>query len=92
MKKIFLAATIALITLLISLTGAVYAVNAPQPDMEQILLKYGNKAEQDSKEELKKLVQDEVLKKNLDAARKEQQNDQASSTDNQKKEADTATN
>ncbi len=89
MKKIFLAARIAL---LMSFTGAVYAANAPQPDMEQILLKYGDEAEEASKKELKKLVQDEVLKKNLDAARKEQQNDQASSTDNQIKEADTATN
>jgi len=89
MKKLFLAATIALF---MSCTGTVYAANEPQPDMEQILLKYGNKAEEDSKKELKELVQDEVLKKNLEAARKEQQNDQASSTDNQKKEADTATN
>lgn len=89
MKPLFLAANIALI---MSFTAALYAVEIPEdvkPEMKEILLKYGNQAEEQSKEELKKLIEDEMLKKNLEAVRKAQLEDGVSSvpTDNQKKDA-----
>jgi hypothetical protein len=89
MKKLFLAVTI---TLLTPCTGTLYAADTPQPDMEQILLKYGNKAEEESKKELKELVQDKELKKNLEAARKDQKDTEAASTDTQKTEEASTTN
>ena len=74
MKKLFLAANTALI---MSFAATLYAVEIPdvKPEMKEILLKYGNQAEEQSKEELKKLIEDEMLKKNLEAVRKAQSGD-----------------
>jgi hypothetical protein len=84
MKKLFLAATIALI---MPFTTTLYAAGPPnQADLEKMALEFEKKAEEDSKNELKELVMDEVLKKELAAARGSQGDNQAISPANKKKE------
>ena len=70
MKQLFLAAHILVIMFC---AAALYAAELPEdvkPEMKEVLLKYGNQAVDQSKEELKKLIEDEMLKKNLEAVRK----------------------
>ena len=88
MKKLLLAATIAL---LMPFTTALYAADAPQSgvDLEKMALEFEKKAEKDSKDELKGLVHDEALKKDLAAARGSQGDNQAAAPASEKKEAAT---
>ncbi|WP_339137704.1 MAG: hypothetical protein WGN25_06285 [Candidatus Electrothrix sp. GW3-4] len=71
MKKLVVSATLAL---LMPFTAAVYAADAPQDkaDIEKMALQFEKKAEEDAKNELKRLVQEETLKKDLAAARGQQ--------------------
>jgi len=71
MKKLFLAAALAL---LMPCTISVYAADAPptKADLEKEFLKFEKKAEKDSKDELKGLVSEDVLKKELKEAREQQ--------------------
>jgi hypothetical protein len=90
MKKLFLAAPLAVtLALLMPFTAALYAAEIPEttPEMKEILLKYGSQAEKDSKAELEKLVQEEMLKKNLEAAREQQGDSPKVPSANEKKEA-----
>jgi hypothetical protein len=68
MKKLFFAATIALA---MAFTATLHAADTPQNnvDVEKMALEFEKKAEEDSKNELKGLVLDEVLKKDIAAAR-----------------------
>ena len=86
MKKLLLAATIAL---LMPFTTTLYAADAPQSNVEKMGLEFEKKAEEDAKNELKRLVQDEALKKDLAAARGDQGDNQAASPASKKKEVPT---
>ena len=88
MKRLLLAATIAL---LMPFTTTLYAADTPQSnvDLEKMGLEFEKKAEEDAKNELKGLVKDEALKKDLAAARGSQGDNQAASPASEKKEAAT---
>ncbi|MCI5126185.1 MAG: hypothetical protein D3925_17350 [Candidatus Electrothrix sp. AR5] len=84
MKKLFLTAIIALLMPFIT---TLYAAGPPnQADLEKMALEFEKKAEEDAKNELKRLVQNEALKKDLAAARGSQGDNQTLSPANKKKE------
>ena len=82
MKKLFFAATV---SLLMPFTAVLHAADIPQnnAEVEKMALEFEKRAEEDSKNELKRLVQDEALKKDLATARGQQESTQG----NDKKEA-----
>ncbi len=88
MKKLLLAATIAL---LMPFTATLHAADIPKNsvDLEKMALEFEKKAEEDSKNELKGMVKEEALKKDLAAARGSQGDNQAAAPANEKKEAAT---
>ncbi|MCW5212028.1 hypothetical protein VU04_03870 [Desulfobulbus sp. TB] len=87
MKKLLLAGTVAL---LMPFTTTLYAANiantvnminttgttdTAKPDLDEIGRRFEKKAEMEAKEELKRLVQENELKKDLAASRGTQPND-----------------
>ena len=91
MKKLLLAATIAL---LMPFTATLYAADTSPNniDLEKMGLEFEKKAEEDAKNELKRLVHDDTLKKDLATARGSQGDNQATAPVSEKKEVATPSN
>jgi len=92
MKKLFLAAPFAVtLALLMPFTATLHAADTPQSngDLEKMALEFEKRAEEDAKNELKRMVKDEALKKDLAAARGSQGDNQAAAPVSEKKEAAT---
>ncbi|MCI5139748.1 MAG: hypothetical protein D3922_15365, partial [Candidatus Electrothrix sp. AR1] len=80
MKKLFLAAPLAVtFALLMSFTATLQAADTPNNnvDLDKMALEFEKRAEEDAKNELKRLVNDDTLKKDLAAARGSQGDNQA---------------